>query len=180
MGDADTVKLLYNRAFRAPSWTELYAQAEAEFKGNPDLEPETIDMFELDWIRKFGRTDLLTCALYYGINRDAIVRGREYYVNGDTVYTRGVDISWRHGFEKGGETKLAYSYFHNTDPDSPDWVESYSPEHAVKGFVRYPWGAWDLFGGFRYESRVKTPDTIDDVPDFLQPGLQQLLPDKMP
>ena len=42
-----TAKLLYGRAFRAPSFTNLYAQNNPIGLGNPDLEPETMDTLEL-------------------------------------------------------------------------------------------------------------------------------------
>ena len=42
-----TSKLLYGRAFRAPSYGELYYINNPTALGNPDLNPETIDMVEL-------------------------------------------------------------------------------------------------------------------------------------
>ena len=51
-----TAKFLYGRAFRAPSFTELYSQNNPALLGNPNLEPETIDTYE--------------AALDYQINRD--------------------------------------------------------------------------------------------------------------
>jgi iron complex outermembrane receptor protein len=42
-----TTKLLYGRAFRAPSFAELYAQNNVSATGNPDLAPEEIDSLEL-------------------------------------------------------------------------------------------------------------------------------------
>ena len=42
-----TTKLLYGRAFRAPSFGELYAINNPVILGNPDLDPETIDTLEL-------------------------------------------------------------------------------------------------------------------------------------
>ncbi|MEW6289808.1 MAG: TonB-dependent receptor [Thermodesulfobacteriota bacterium] len=42
-----TSKLLYGRAFRPPSFAELYAQNNPTATGNPDLDPETIDTLEL-------------------------------------------------------------------------------------------------------------------------------------
>jgi outer membrane receptor for ferrienterochelin and colicins len=46
-----TTKLLYGRAFRPPSFSELYAQSNPVQKGNPDLDPEIIHTLELafDW-----------------------------------------------------------------------------------------------------------------------------------
>ena len=45
-----TSKLLYGRAFRAPSFNELYVQNNPSNNGNPDLDPETIDTYELAFI----------------------------------------------------------------------------------------------------------------------------------
>lgn len=42
-----TSKFLYGRAFRAPSFSELFAQNNPSLFGNADLEPETIDTIEV-------------------------------------------------------------------------------------------------------------------------------------
>jgi outer membrane receptor for ferrienterochelin and colicin len=42
-----TLKFLYARAFRAPSFSELYAINNPIVLGNPDLDPETIETFEM-------------------------------------------------------------------------------------------------------------------------------------
>lgn len=42
-----TTKLLYGRAFRPPSFQELYIQNNPATKGNPELDPETVQTLEL-------------------------------------------------------------------------------------------------------------------------------------
>lgn len=42
-----TTKFLYGRAFRAPSMAELYSINNPVFIGNPNLDPETIDTYEI-------------------------------------------------------------------------------------------------------------------------------------
>lgn len=42
-----TTKLMYGSAFRPPSFTELYAKNNPSNLGNPNLQPETIDTYEL-------------------------------------------------------------------------------------------------------------------------------------
>lgn len=42
-----TAKLLYGRAFRAPSFAELFSVNNPVVLGNPDLDPETINTYEL-------------------------------------------------------------------------------------------------------------------------------------
>ncbi|RZV60141.1 MAG: TonB-dependent receptor [Pseudomonadales bacterium] len=41
-----TTKFLYGRAFRAPSFTELFSKNNPSQLGNPELQPETIDTYE--------------------------------------------------------------------------------------------------------------------------------------
>ncbi len=45
--DGMTTRLLYGRAFRAPSFAELFVTSNPINLGNPDLKPETIDTYEL-------------------------------------------------------------------------------------------------------------------------------------
>jgi outer membrane receptor protein involved in Fe transport len=45
-----TTKFLYGRAFRAPSFSELYNQNNPVQLGNPDLEPEIINSFEVAFL----------------------------------------------------------------------------------------------------------------------------------
>jgi len=44
-----TTKLLYGRAFRAPSFAELYTINNPVALGNPNLTPETINTYEIAW-----------------------------------------------------------------------------------------------------------------------------------
>lgn len=61
-----TSKILYGRAFRAPSFSELYAINNPSVQGNPDLKPETIDTIELsfDYRPTFDLQTILTLFAY--------------------------------------------------------------------------------------------------------------------
>jgi len=60
--DNITTKLLYGRAFRAPSLNELYVANNPVFMGNDELDAETIDTFEI------GVSHQITAQLLYGVN----------------------------------------------------------------------------------------------------------------
>ncbi|MDC0664281.1 TonB-dependent receptor plug domain-containing protein [Marinobacter sp. SS21] len=60
--DSITTKLLYGRAFRAPSLNELHVANNPVVQGNPDLDPETIDTVELAFAHQ------VTSDLFYGFN----------------------------------------------------------------------------------------------------------------
>lgn len=60
--DTITTKILYGRAFRAPSLNELYVSNNPVFTGNGELEAETIDTYEI------GVSHQVTSRVLYGIN----------------------------------------------------------------------------------------------------------------
>lgn len=64
-----TTKLLYGRAFRAPSFSELYNVNNPAALGNPSLKPETIDTVELGFDWDAGRgIHATTNVFYYRMN----------------------------------------------------------------------------------------------------------------
>ena len=61
-----TIKFLYGRAFRAPSPYELYYNdGNVTSKANPDLEPETIETYELVLEQFLGIGFRLTASLFF-------------------------------------------------------------------------------------------------------------------
>lgn len=72
-----TSKLLYGRAFRAPSLTELYFENNPITIGNPAVQPEKIDMLELvfDYRPSF---DLETVSTFFAYQADDLIE----FVNG--------------------------------------------------------------------------------------------------
>lgn len=60
-----TLKVLAGRAFRPPSFTELFAQNNPTQNGNADLDPETIDTYEIDFEYMFSADSSLHTTLFY-------------------------------------------------------------------------------------------------------------------
>lgn len=67
-----TTKLLYGKAFRAPSFSELYFVNNPIVLGNPDLEPETIDTLELAFDYRPTTNTLFALTLFDYRARDLI------------------------------------------------------------------------------------------------------------
>ncbi len=64
-----TTKLMYGRAFRPPSFVELYAKNNPSNLGNADLGPETIDTYELAFdYQPTSRLRTIFSLFYYDIN----------------------------------------------------------------------------------------------------------------
>nr|WP_297402223.1 TonB-dependent receptor [uncultured Marinobacter sp.] len=105
--DTITTKLLYGRAFRAPSLNELYVANNPVFLGNSDLDAETIDTVEV------GVSHQITSGLQYGVNLF-------YYEIDDlinAVSTTGlIATEYRNAGQRtgrGGEFELVYQALEN-------------------------------------------------------------------
>jgi iron complex outermembrane receptor protein len=70
--DSLTTKLLYGRAFRAPSIAELYVTSNPISLGNKDLKPEKIDTYEFALSQQLSSELLYTTNFYYYQIRDFI------------------------------------------------------------------------------------------------------------
>lgn len=98
---ATTVKLLYGAAFRAPTFLEFRTNPGAIIAGNPDLEPETIDTFEVEISYRFADEFTASVSGFYFKSEDAIA-----VVNTPTVPT----FDNTAGFEgKGVEATFSFS-----------------------------------------------------------------------
>ncbi|PQA85894.1 TonB-dependent receptor plug domain-containing protein [Hyphococcus luteus] len=69
---ATTVKLLYGAAFRAPTFLEYRTNPGALIAGNPDLEPETIDTYEVEISHRFADEFSASVSGFYFKSEDAI------------------------------------------------------------------------------------------------------------
>ncbi|OOZ38349.1 hypothetical protein BOW53_15880 [Solemya pervernicosa gill symbiont] len=95
-----TTKLLYGSAFRAPSFSDLYAQNNPVALGNPDLASETIDTYEL--VFDYQPSDRFSTRLniyYYEIeglielvDDDGLPGGRSTAQNARDQEAHGVEI----------------------------------------------------------------------------------------
>jgi outer membrane cobalamin receptor len=92
-----TAKLLYGKAFRAPSFAELFAINNPVVLGNPDLDPEVIDTYEIafDYRPNFDlRTGL---NIFYYELEDLIEFAQDPGMN--TQSAQNVGTQSGHGFE---------------------------------------------------------------------------------
>ncbi len=200
-------KLLYGRAFRAASASELFA---GEFSstgvvqgsgsavgGNPDLDPETIDMVELAF--DYQPTDALRFKLnlYKYWWRDYIALRGEDDPSREVPFvlkTENADDQTSYGLELESQWQVTpklrlsgnYAYV-NTDSDQDDFLAqaatnpsilfiiatpapSYHPEHKV--YLQADWRflpAWHLNAQLSWVDSRKRPDAVDKGLDTKNP-----------
>lgn len=89
------LKAMYSRAFRAPSWVELYADLANFSIGNPDLKAETSDTFEVGLVSKEDIDNLIRFNLFYTNINDVIYRRGTNYVQDGTSHFYGGELEYR-------------------------------------------------------------------------------------
>ena len=172
-----TLKVLYNNAFRVPSWVELYAKSNTDFNGNENLKPEKIGMLEVIGIKKLSLKDKIKLVYFYGKNKDYIARkldlntGKKIYDNLGNYYIRGFEASYE---RKTNKYNFNFSYSLNKNYydfgykisgiDVYDWPGN--RENLVKSDFIYKISKSDsFFIGAIYGSKIDTP-VVEDVPDY--------------
>jgi hemoglobin/transferrin/lactoferrin receptor protein len=149
----------YARGFRAPTATELYQNYGAPGSyariGNPDLETETSNGFEIG--AKYDAADYSFKATafnnYYKNFIDTVTiapPGGEYPVGGITGYENlnhvriyGIELGGEWRFDPSWRTWGSFAYSHGKDTDTGDYLNSVAPLRAIigLGYSAQTWGS---------------------------------------
>jgi len=156
-------KLIYGTAFRAPSAYELYFEDGVYQKSNPDLEPETIDTYEVVYEQFFTSQIRGTAVGYYYKTDDMIINWYDeddymsVFVNGGEVKAYGLELELDGKWDNGWQSRLSYSYQDTEDQDTNRELNN-SPEHMVKLNAVAPLWRDSIFLGVEqfYTSKRKT------------------------
>jgi iron complex outermembrane receptor protein len=152
-----TAKLLYGRAFRAPSFTELYGNSAIVALGNPDLKPETLDMVELA-LSKHWKGGLWTGINVFGYDVDDLIRGETdpltpaspvRVINTAGIRGHGMEVEVNYPFTT--QINLAMNYAYQTAKDKrPNDSPGLVPEHQLYGELN-----WRLTPGWSLNTHAK-------------------------
>lgn len=136
-----TAKLLYGRAFRAPSFTEQYSINNPVIRGNPDLRPETIRTFEAA-IAWEASADLQVNVNAFRNSMRDIIRttsasdGSSVFANIGSQRGRGGEIEASLQVNRGLRLSGHYAYQRSIDEDSRRDA-GYAPRHHA--WARTDW-----------------------------------------
>jgi iron complex outermembrane receptor protein len=168
--DKTNLKLLYGRAFRAPSSYELYYNDGDETqKANPDLEPERINTLELVLEQYIG-DHLLGIVSVYDYQIEDLISFTEdeegilFFDNLESVRAQGIELTLK-GFLHNGIKAEAGSSFQVAE-DGNGNILTNSPDYSAQFKISAPLLTDRLYTGFvgRYLSERRTPfNTYTDV-----------------
>ncbi len=168
-----TTKLLYGRAFRAPSFAETRNINNPVALGNPNLDPETIDTIELAFDYHPTQDIATTINLFRYELRDIIrpvPTSPSTIVAQNTGDQRGYGLEWEIDWKINAKHKLLANYaFQNSTDEDTDSDVANAPENQV--YVRSDWKFapdWWLNTQVNWVAdRKRAPgDPRDEIDDF--------------
>lgn len=171
-----TTKLLYGRAFRAPSFQELYAVNNPANIGNPSLKPEIIDTVELgfDWDGGHGLRAAVN--VYHYRMRDIIGFAADptpatSFTAQNTGEQTGYGLEAELAWQATRRLRLSgnYAYQQSTD-DTTDQDVGFAPTHMIYG--RADWiftPQWSLSGQTRgvFDRKRAPGDSRPQIDDYM-------------
>lgn len=168
--DADynlVIKVLHGTAFRAPSFSELYAINNPVAVGNPGLKPETITTDELAFSWQATSELQNNLNFFHYRMRDIILPAATYQNSGDQT-GRGLELEST--YDATGNLRLTGSYSLQHSRDSVTGQDSGMAPHR-RLFARADWRfmpLWHLVTKANHVAdRMREPgDTRAKVPDY--------------
>ncbi len=131
--DSLDIKLLYGRAFRAPSFIEMYEINNPAAVGNPNLKPEKMQTFEAGLVWKMTYNYQLSANLFHNRFTERIVHtiplGLGVNLGGATVMGGEVEL-------KADWQEHLYGYFNYSYQESKDHLTKLAlpnvPQHRIR------------------------------------------------
>ena len=170
-----TTKLMFGRAFRAPTFVELYTVNNPASRGNPDLKPETIDTTELAFAWQ-AQPNLKTGLNLFHYRMQDVIR---YVANADpSTGSTAQNAGDQHG--SGFELEFAwdatadirllgnYAYQRSID-ENTNQDAGLAPHHHA--YLRTDWRfvpGWTLSGQVNYvaDRKRQAGDTRPQIADY--------------
>lgn len=162
------VKAQYARAFRPPTFLEMYAFDNPFESGNPDLEPETNDTYEIGYIYK-GIHSVFRATLFHSVLRDVIVVDKTLHNNSGEGRLTGVELELERQIGNCVKLDANLSYVHTKDRDSNEQDGGLAAEWlANAGIIYQPLNNLTLALQYRYvgERDREEQDPRNDLDDY--------------
>lgn len=164
--DTTDYYLSYGHSFTPPSLYRLY-RTDSYYVGNPDLEPETSDTFELGVNKKFGPATSVHAALYRSFTEDLITSERipgsakRRYVNEEKAVRTGMEMELKHKFDDKWSGYFNYQW-QIVEDDNGDRIYDY-PKDIFHAGIEYNHDKWDGFLDAEYVSGRNYPGEVSNV-----------------
>jgi outer membrane receptor for ferrienterochelin and colicins len=163
-----TSKLLYGRAFRAPSFVDMYAQNNPVGNGNPDVDPETIDTYEVAF-DYFPNEQLRSVINFYYYDAKDIIDAAGTSID-NVGQQKGYGSELEVNFQATSELTLQADYaYRHTEVDNTGHAAADAPKYLAHAGANWSFAAnWyaDAQVFWVAERKRLATDTRKDVPNY--------------
>ncbi|MBI5386741.1 MAG: TonB-dependent receptor [Verrucomicrobia bacterium] len=173
-----TLKFLYAQAFRSPNAYERDYTI-AGYVGNPRLQPERNQSYELIWEQAVGRHWRTSASLFLHDMTDFITPvqddlGNFTFANLDAVRSRGAEVEVEGRWARGLSTRFSYTFadVQERSPVTGPGTPANSPRHLAKAALSIPLYQEKIFASLELQglsSRLTVQD--DEMPGFVTANL---------
>jgi iron complex outermembrane receptor protein len=132
-----TLKLLYGKAFRAPTVYELYYEAPPSMLNNPALQPERIETYELVYEHNLGN-GLRAVASHYSYSIKNLITqtydpssGTTSFQNQERAEAEGTELEVQKSWPNSADIRFSYAFQKAVDPKTGELLTN-SPKHLAK------------------------------------------------
>lgn len=166
--DVNIFKAMYSHSYREPSWREQYLNAQAFYRANLDLEAETVDAYELAYIRKMRLDEYFKLNVFYLDNQDQIhaQNNTNTFENSGDNELYGIEFEYQRYLTENGKLYLNYSY---VDGSNVSGELANSSQHIAKAYyIHQLTNNLNLSGIYKYvgeKGRIED-DIREDVNDY--------------
>jgi outer membrane receptor for ferrienterochelin and colicins len=164
--ESASLKLLYGQAYRAPNGYESFYILEGS-KFNPELEPETIQSYELVYEQKLGKSWRTTASLFFN-DIDGLIGVREdpddgllFSDNLDSVQSKGAEIEIDGRWSNGLRALASYSYSYAENATTERQMGN-SPEHLAKLSLSAPVWSDKVFASVELQGMTKRRTPLNE------------------
>jgi len=162
-----TAKLLYGKAFRAPSFNEQYG-INAVNLGNPNIKPETIQTREAAFSWQARKDTQINLSLFHYDSQNGITPVSGLYKNKGTQYGNGMELETVWDASRALRVSGNYSYQKSID-ETTNQDAGYAPHHHLYARADYRFsGNWMLGSQVNYVADRKRAvgDNRPDIPNY--------------
>ena len=161
------LKALYGKAFRAPTFEELYNANNPAVVGNTDLDPETITTYEVSINNAYK--DASASITYFNNQFDEKIQNvGGQFENTGGARVHGLEAEWKKGFSDQISAYLNYSYMETKDEETHKELADI-PMHRGNIGLDLKLGKYINFNTnvLIMDDRPRAPaDTRDDAPGY--------------
>ena len=181
--DSTTYYASYGRSFNPPQMYQLYRTSQNKstgsyIYGNPSLEPESTDNWEVGLKKKLGTDTNLQMDFFYAKTKDYIqlLQFGETTVDGDTVplkhyvnsgdaTTKGVELSLNHSYSDKWSSYVDWTWqTGDIAANTSTAGETRIPKHIFRTGVTYTNNPWTVsLDGTFVSNRNRDPDAVTGV-----------------